>query len=75
LYENIFNFNVVGYFNCVMLYIFTSFQILFHKIYILFLDDFIQPNSEESTRGNVFQQSTTLTAKMWPPVSYKFNYC
>lgn len=38
-------------------------------IYILFSDDLILPNSEESTRGTIFQQSTTLTAKMWPPVS------
>lgn len=30
-------------------------------------DLYTQSNSEENTRGTVFQQSTTLTAKMWPP--------
>lgn len=43
---------------------------MFHQLFILILDDLIQPNSEESTHGTVFQQSTTLTAKMWPPVCY-----
>jgi hypothetical protein len=37
--------------------------------YLYFLDDIIQPNSEGSTHRTIFQQSTTLTAKMWSPVS------
>lgn len=40
-------------------------------MYILFPDDlYTQSNSEENTRGTIFQQSTTLTAKMWPPVCF-----
>jgi len=53
-----------------------NFFYFFYTIYILFLDDLIPPSSEENTRGNVFQQSTTLTAKMWPPVCFirLFNF-
>lgn len=46
---------------------------LFHmesNVYFLFLDVIKRPSSEENTHRNIFQQSTTLTAKMWYPVSF-----
>ncbi|XP_050528855.1 uncharacterized protein LOC126898642 isoform X2 [Daktulosphaira vitifoliae] len=30
-------------------------------------DELVQPNAEDKLHTTVFQQSTTLTAKMWPP--------
>jgi len=43
---------------------------LYYILPFFFPDDFVQSVTEKSTPGTIFQQSTTLTAKMWPPVCY-----